>query len=58
MGDIFNTEMLIYQPKANRNMKILFGKSTLRDPEMKRMLVKGLYEKNEIPRSFLVQFYF
>ena len=46
---MFKTELLIYQPKANLDEKILFGKITQHlDPEIMNMLVK------RIPHSILV----
>ena len=55
MGPIFKTKMLIYQSKANLNVKILFGKIThYLDPEIRKVLVlvNGKFG-NEIPHSIL-----
>ena len=52
MRQIFKTETLVYPPKANLEVLILFGKITS-DPELRKMLVRGLY-MNELPCSILV----
>ena len=45
MWPIFKTETLIYQSKANLDVKILFGKIThLLNPEIRSMLVRGISE--------------
>ena len=45
MRSIFKTEMLINQSKVNLHEQFLFVKSTHHlDPEIRTMLVKGLYE--------------
>ena len=45
MTDIFKTKMFIYQAKANLDEKILFRKIIHHlDPEIRKMLVRGLYE--------------
>ena len=42
MRPILQTEMLIYQSKANLDEKILFGRITHHlDPEIREMLVNG-----------------
>ena len=41
---IFKKETLTYQPKANYDVKSLFGKITSHlDPEIGKMLLTGLY---------------
>ena len=41
---MFKTEMLNYQSKVNLDENILFGSSPhLTDPEIKKMLVKGMF---------------
>ena len=43
MGQIFNTELLIYQSKANLDEKILFDKITHHlDLKIRKMPVRGL----------------
>ena len=43
MRAIFKTRFLIFQSKANKDLKILLGKITHRlDPEIRRMLVTGI----------------
>ena len=40
---IFKIKLLIYQSKANLDVKILFGKIThYLDPEIKKILVRGM----------------
>ena len=44
MRQIFKTEILIYQSKANLDKKIFFGKVTHHlDPEIRNMLVRGMF---------------
>ena len=54
MWPIFNFEMLIFQSKANFDEKILFGKITLslRDPNIRKMSVRGLYGNREVHVPF------
>ena len=48
MRPIFKNRMLIYQSKADLDVKILFGKIThLVDPEIRKMLEWGLYENQD-----------
>ena len=48
MLQIFKTEMLIYQPKATLDVKILFGNITLLiDLGIMKMLEKGLYRNQD-----------
>ena len=50
---VFRPKNLIYQLKANLDVKSLFGKGThLLDPKIRQMSARGMYWKN-IPRSFL-----
>ena len=44
MRPIFKTEMLMYQSKANLDVKILFGNITrYLDPEIRKMLIRGMF---------------
>ena len=54
MCPIFKTKMLIYQSKANLDVKILFGNiARLIDPEIRKMLEKG-FVWSKVPYSILV----
>ena len=52
---IFKTETLIYQSKANLDVKMTFDKIThYLDPEIRKMLVTGLHGKeNSVSLSAL-----
>ena len=48
MRSIFETKMLIYQSKANLDVKILFGNIIyLIDPEIRKMLDRDLCENQD-----------
>ena len=48
MRPIVETSMLIYQSKANLDVKILFGKiKQLQDPEIMKMLETGLFGNHD-----------
>ena len=50
---MFKTEMLMYQSKANLDVKFLFGKIThLSDPKIRRMPLRSLYENQEFHVPF------
>ena len=50
--------LLIYQPRANLDEKILFGKIThLKDLEIRKMRVKSLYGNREFHVSFWSMIY-
>ena len=58
MLPIFKTEMLIYQSKANLDVKISIGKIThLEDPTTRKMPVRGLYGNREFHVSFWSMIY-
>ncbi len=55
---IFKTEMLIYHAKANLDEKILFGRIIhLQNPQIGKMLVRGLYGNREFHVPFWSMIY-
>ena len=52
MWPIFDTKMLIHQPRANLDEKILFGKIThLYDLTIRKMPIRSLYGNREFQVS-------
>ena len=48
------TKMVIYQSNANLDEEVLFGKSHLCDPTIRKMPERGFYEEWRVPSSILV----
>ena len=53
MYSIFKIEMTVYRSKVNLDEKILFGSfAHLADPEIRKMLVKGMFGSNNFTFYF------